>query len=645
MLRRSIKNKNKNTQKSDQKQIKPEKIPLTGRRNLFYSQEETKENLNLLNQGVFTGRSVKTNPSNSQSSLQQKDLQNLRRKKHFDLDQDISETAEKIEELKAELQSKFITKSSDSKSRLSTDASLSNFSIRTLSSARSAYSISPAYKEEFKKLREKVLTSQEQFQSLENDPEIVFQQVPQTLRRLQQQSSNEKQIAQEKQRLEEQIKKLQQDNETLKKQQEEQKRQDLKRQADLTQANEQKLKAEESKRKETERENERLKKQLQEVIAKAASDRAQQAAIQAQQVPVQPVQQQQQVQPPVAVAVQQPVKQEEAKQQIQPPPQQVVAPRPAAQKQPEEEKKAPPPQISQQTPQIQPGQAIYTGRLPKEILNRNGLSYLEPNSALTEEHKKLIKAYDEYEKWYNLNEVRLNKESKQNPQFREELDVILLKPINTMTKPPKGSQSQEVAQINSQTAQNIVQVLQSIIQKAQQAGRPDFGKHAVFFVQKSFFSSLLKIQQTTDTHKSMLYEFYVDILDRVNHQIPEICLKEIFIGRCFRAFLALVPQEPRLQDFPNEWEMIQAIGYKKPGTDRSPAIYREGYEETSRRLQKVLRIIFPLMSEERYIGRLFQLLVSSVNYPFHQMSAQILFNLLEITGQRLLRKYGKSLVQ
>lgn len=133
----------------------------------------------------------------------------------------------------------------------------------------------------------------------------------------------------------------------------------------------------------------------------------------------------------------------------------------------------------------------------------------------------------------------------------------------------------------------------------------------------------------------MMYQHLLDTLNRLHYHLPQLMLKEIVMGRIMKSSLLFVPHYPARSEFKTDMEYSEALGYKKSSNTH----VREEFSETSKRVEKCVRILFACESDDGYIGRLFQHIVLLLNFRFHQLSPQILFNSLEFNGKILLRTY------
>jgi hypothetical protein len=102
-----------------------------------------------------------------------------------------------------------------------------------------------------------------------------------------------------------------------------------------------------------------------------------------------------------------------------------------------------------------------------------------------------------------------------------------------------------------------------------------------------------------------------------------------------KSITLFAPYYPKPEEFKTELDLIDSIGYKKTNNDTE----KEDYSETESRVIKCARVLFVLMADDAYIGRLFQQIVLYLNFRIHQLSAQILFHAFEMVGERLLIVY------
>ena len=82
------------------------------------------------------------------------------------------------------------------------------------------------------------------------------------------------------------------------------------------------------------------------------------------------------------------------------------------------------------------------------------------------------------------------------------------------------------------------------------------------------------------------------------------------------------------------------MGYLLPGKKK-----RQEYPETIKIFEIITRAFFTLQANERYIGRLMQLLELYVDFEFQQVMPQIIYSMLEYSGERLLRQYGTRFIK
>lgn len=115
-------------------------------------------------------------------------------------------------------------------------------------------------------------------------------------------------------------------------------------------------------------------------------------------------------------------------------------------------------------------------------------------------------------------------------------------------------------------------------------------------------------------------------------------MKEIMIGRIFKANKLLIPLIPKIENYKNENELIEDLGYKI-----SPDGKREKYGVTMERIKSYVRIIFSLMSDDAYIARLFQYLVVLLNFNINQQSCTIILTGLEVAAEKLICAYTRPM--
>lgn len=187
----------------------------------------------------------------------------------------------------------------------------------------------------------------------------------------------------------------------------------------------------------------------------------------------------------------------------------------------------------------------------------------------------------------------------------------------------------------------MVQTLRQVIQVSQKYKKPEWVKYAYFYAADAYFAFIKKMLQPMDVQLSMLYEYYVDIILKVVQQLPECAMVEIMIGRCCKASSFLWPGVPQIQaDCQTEEEILETMGYLLPGKKK-----RQEYPETIKIFEIITRAFFTLQANERYIGRLMQLLELYVDFEFQQVMPQIIYSMLEYSGERLLRQYGTRFIK
>lgn len=115
-------------------------------------------------------------------------------------------------------------------------------------------------------------------------------------------------------------------------------------------------------------------------------------------------------------------------------------------------------------------------------------------------------------------------------------------------------------------------------------------------------------------------------------------IKEVALSFIYSRNVMFSLRVPKPDDYPNEIEFMDAIGFRVS----RPSGKREDYKSTSERVKMSARILFALHLSDAYIGRLFQMLVVYLHLPFTQLSSQILFHLLEMGGKKLLQVYKSA---
>ncbi|CDW84230.1 UNKNOWN [Stylonychia lemnae] len=294
-------------------------------------------------------------------------------------------------------------------------------------------------------------------------------------------------------------------------------------------------------------------------------------------------------------------------------------------------------QITQQTQQQSAMPLAQSGQFyDNRLINKKNVKYLECNINIIEDNKKIKEFYIKLDAWYNSRKSAINMEFKK--RYGQDIDGVLQNSLSRLEKLQELEKYQPqyvpglIKQINQRNADNVMQALSSIQDTSDQK------KVAYYRAAHVFFLKIFKLRQTgqkLEVFKSQYHDFYSDIIHNISYQMPQTNIKSILMGKALQYSCLLLPYYPDLKDFQDELDMANAMGYRKADQER------ENYEETSNRMSNYCRLMFSILVDDAHIERLFQMFVLYLNFRFHQLSSQIIFDLLDFTGYHLLRKYGK----
>lgn len=173
----------------------------------------------------------------------------------------------------------------------------------------------------------------------------------------------------------------------------------------------------------------------------------------------------------------------------------------------------------------------------------------------------------------------------------------------------------------------FVEAIKSII--ASSSHNLDFLRYALLevgeFLASSAFDYKLSSNLTADEFRNEVKTLHLFVINEIQYQLPNLGFKELMIG------LFLSKSELFLPRYTPD---LQKLGIKNNANG-----FREQPDETTKRVSKLTRILAGLLSDDAYIGRLWQLLCALFEVRHNWLHPYIVLGILETAGEELLRAY------
>ncbi|CDW85731.1 UNKNOWN [Stylonychia lemnae] len=230
-----------------------------------------------------------------------------------------------------------------------------------------------------------------------------------------------------------------------------------------------------------------------------------------------------------------------------------------------------------------------------QLINKSNKKYLSPNLQVREQNQKIKNSYEKLIKWISDNEEKNQQEAKSH--YGKDIGDILNSALSKMTNPHDDWSLEQKSVHNQAQAEKFMQIMIQLNQSS------NIKKYASQVLASILFTQIFKSkQQNVKDNKSVIIQFYGEIIHKISYQMPQLQIKEIIIGRVMKAASILLPSYPKLQDYQQEIDLVSALGYQKDLSQR----YREDPENTYSRIEQACKTIFTIMSDDAYIGKLFQ---------------------------------------
>lgn len=129
--------------------------------------------------------------------------------------------------------------------------------------------------------------------------------------------------------------------------------------------------------------------------------------------------------------------------------------------------------------------------------------------------------------------------------------------------------------------------------------------------QNECFKQIIRGDFTTKHYDAIVYTFLVDVIKRVHFQLPQLRILEYFMSFFILKSSFFWPYVP-FEEVKSNAELCQKIGLTRgPGKPR-----RELADEViglNSTIERSCRILFGVLRDSAYIGRLFQILILILN--------------------------------
>lgn len=96
----------------------------------------------------------------------------------------------------------------------------------------------------------------------------------------------------------------------------------------------------------------------------------------------------------------------------------------------------------------------------------------------------------------------------------------------------------------------------------------------------------------------MLDNYHNNYLKKIHFAVPNLQAKDIIIARVMKTFPLFIPSRLKREEFKSDEEYLTHLGYFKNGQREEPTIIDANVE-------KLAKVMFPIMLDDALIGRLY----------------------------------------